>query len=167
MFLRDYEPADAETLAAVYRDAVTGTGSAAYDARQIAVWAAYPEDIEDFRKLLDRGLTIVAVQAARPVASGQLHPVDHIALLYTASAHSRRGYAEAIYRRLEREANEQQMGSLHTEASRVARPFFLKLGFRVVETEIAERRGVPFERFRMVKRLGPAWPGARSPGTAP
>ena len=151
MMLREYLASDAEALAAIYRDAVIGIGSSAYDVQQIAVWSSYPEDIEQFRKLLSLGLTLVAVEDSRLVAFGQLNPSDHIAFLYTASDFARHGYATEIYKRLEAYAVEQGSKHLHTEASRISKHFFVKMGFRVVETELAERQGVQLERFKMEK----------------
>lgn len=151
--IRPYRPGDAEALAHVYRDAVTGTGATAYDPPQIQVWAAYPEDMDEFRRLLGEGLTLVAVQGPEPVAFGQLSPPGHIALLYTATHLGRQGLATAIYRQLEAAAVESGTQRLTVDASRIARHFFLKMGFRVVETEFAERNGVRFERFRMEKML--------------
>ncbi|HEX3035857.1 MAG TPA: hypothetical protein VHT73_12150 [Thermodesulfobacteriota bacterium] len=98
MEIREYQTSDAEALAAIYQDAVVGTGSSAYDARQIAVWSSYPEDIEEFGNLLSLGLTLVAVEGSRLAAFGQLNPPDHIAFLYTASDFARLGYATEIYK---------------------------------------------------------------------
>jgi putative acetyltransferase len=138
MMLREYLTSDAEALAAIYRDAVIGIGSSVYDAQQIAVWSSYPQDIEQFRKLLSLGLTLVGVEDSRLVAFGQLNPSDHIAFLYTASDFARHGYATEIYKRLEAYSIEQSIKHLHTEASRISKHFFVKMGFRVVETELVE-----------------------------
>lgn len=154
MLLREYQPSDAETLAAIYRDAVIEIGSGAYDAKQVEVWSSYPDDIEEFRRLLSQGLTIVALHDKQLVAFGQLNPPDHIAFAYTASHFARLGYATEIYKRLEVRAIEQGVQCLHTEASRISKHFFLKMGFRLVETEIVERKGVQFERFKMEKIIG-------------
>lgn len=153
MLLREYQLQDAETLAAIYRDAVIGIGSSAYDAKQIEVWSSYPEDIEEFRQLLSKGLTIVAQHDRQLVAFGQLNPLDHIAFLYTASHFSRFGYATKIYQRLEAQAIKQGLKHLHTEASRISKHFFLKMGFYIIEAEIVERKGVKIERFKMKKNI--------------
>lgn len=153
MLLREYQAADAEALSTVYRDAVIGTGSSAYDPTQIKVWSAYPDDMKEFRKLLSLGLTLVAMEESRCVAFGQLN-LDRIAFLYTATDRARCGYATAIYRRLQAHAMEQGVRRLRTEASRISKHFFLKMGFQLVETEIVDRKDVPFERFRMEKALG-------------
>jgi putative acetyltransferase len=152
MLLR-YQRQDAETLAAIYRDAVIGIGSSAYDAKQIEVWSSYPEDIEEFRQLLSQGLTIVALHDSQVVAFGQLNPLDHIAFLYTASHFSRFGYATKIYQHLEAYAIQQGVERLHTEASRISKHFFLKMGFSMIEAEIVERKAVKIERFKMEKLL--------------
>lgn len=153
MLIRAYQPSDAEAIVAVFRDAIRGTGATAYNAEQVAIWSSYPEEIEAFRQQLSQGFTLVAVEAARVVAFGQLDLPDHIGFLYTASDYARRGYAAAIYQRLEVRALEQGSERLRTEASRISKHFFLKMGFRVVEPEWVDRKGVQFERFKMEKIL--------------
>jgi putative acetyltransferase len=153
LFIRTYAPVDAEALAAIFRDAVIHTASSVYEPEQIAAWSAYPEDLENFRESLTQGLSLVAVVDNYPVAFGQLHPVDHIAYLYTASSFNRQGYGSAIYQCLEQRAIEHKIERLRTEASRVSKHFFLKMGFRVVEVEWVMRRGVQIERFKMEKIL--------------
>lgn len=152
--IRDYRTSDAEALAELYRDSVIGIGASAYDSQQITVWSSYPENIEEFRKLLSLGLTLVAVEDSLLVAFGQLNPSDHVAFLYTATHFARRGYATEIYNRLEAYAVERCVKRLHTEASRISKHFFLKMGFHIVETELVERQGVEFERFKMEKSIG-------------
>ena len=154
MLFQEYQPSDAESLAAIYRDAVIGIGSSAYDAKQVEAWSSYPEDIEEFRRLLSQGLTIVALHDRQLAAFGQLNPPDHIAFVYTASQFARLGYATEIYKRLEAKAIEQGVHRLYTEASRISKHFFLKMGFCVVEAEIVDRKGVQLERFKMEKIIG-------------
>ncbi|MFO1446908.1 MAG: hypothetical protein U1F61_01925 [Opitutaceae bacterium] len=45
------------------------------------------------------------------------------------------------------------VAAIHTEASRISRPFFGKQGSTWVEIERVDRFGVEFERFRMRKAL--------------
>jgi putative acetyltransferase len=153
MLIRPYQTTDAEAIAAIYRDAVIHTGATAYDAEQIKAWAAYPEDIEAFRRSLQQGLTLVALVDEQLVAFGQLHPLDHIAFLYTASQVARQGYATKIYQQLETEAMQQGATQLQTAASRISKFFFLKMGYHLIRTEIVTRQGIELERFQMAKRL--------------
>lgn len=151
MSIREYQPSDAEILAAIYRDAVIGIGATAYNAKQIEVWSSFPEDVEEFRHLLSQGLTIVALDKGELVAFGQLNPLNHVAFLYTATRVARKGYATKIYQQLEDYAITQNVQRLHTEASHISKHFFLKMGFSVVEMEIVDRKNTPFERFKMEK----------------
>ena len=151
MFIRQYQPTDAEAIAAIYRDAVISIGATAYDPEQIAVWSAFPDDIEEFRQTLQQGLTLVAVADGQLVAFGQLNPLNHIAFLYTASQAARQGYATEIYQQLEIYAIQQGIEQLHTEASRISKFFFLKMGYHITATEVVTRKGVEFERFKMAK----------------
>lgn len=98
-------------------------------------------------------MTLVALCDSRIAAFGQLHPADHIALLFTAPAFARRGCATRLYAALEARASAAGTLRVHTEASRIARHFFLKMGFRVIEAETVARNGVPLERFRMEKQI--------------
>ncbi|HEY9694153.1 MAG TPA: GNAT family N-acetyltransferase [Oculatellaceae cyanobacterium] len=153
MLIREYQPSDVETLISIFRDAIITTGSTAYNAEQIKVWSSYPEDIEEFRQLLSQGITYVAVHNNQLVAFGQLNPSNHIAYLYTASDFARLGYATKIYQNLEAQAIKQGVQHLHTNASRISKYFFLKMGFYIVEAEIVERKKVWLERFKMEKIL--------------
>ncbi len=153
MLIREYQPSDVENIIAIFRDAIINIGSTAYNAKQIEVWSSYPEDIEEFRQLLSQGITFVAVHNNQLVAFGQLNPSNHIAFLYTASNFNRLGYATKIYQQLEAQAFNQGVQRLQTDASRISKYFFLKMGFYIVETEIVERKQVLLERFKMEKIL--------------
>ncbi|HZP59358.1 MAG TPA: GNAT family N-acetyltransferase [Opitutaceae bacterium] len=153
MLIRAFKSADVSAAASVYRDAVITLGPQAYSPAQVKVWATYPDDLGRFAAQLRKGLTLVCEEEGRMAAFGQLEPVDHIALLYCSSQFSRRGYATAILRRLEEQAEIQKIGGLRTEASRISRPFFARQGYAVVEVERTIRLGVEFERFKMQKLL--------------
>ncbi len=152
MLLREYQHGDEEALARIYRDAVRNTGRLAYDPPQIEAWAAFA-DGQPFGEQLRQGLTLVALDGDRAAAFGQLHPQDHVALLYTASDHARQGFATRVYAALEAHAAAGGATSLHVDASRIARHFFLKMGFHVLEAQRITRQGTVFERFSMEKRL--------------
>lgn len=162
MRIRLYRPADTEQLARIYRDAALQTGAQTYSSAEVAVWAALAEDVQGFGRQLAQGITLVAETGSGEAAAfGQLEPADRIALLYTAPGFARESYATGIYRLLETRAREAGVSVLRAEASHVARGFFEKQGFELVEREHVEHRGVTLERLRMSKPLGePSTPGA-------
>lgn len=160
--IRPWESRDTAALARIYRDAALHMGAQAYSAAQAAAWAGAVDDLDAFARELADGVTLVAeTDTGDTAAFGQLRPSDRVALLYTAPGYARASYASGIYRLLEERARAAGVGVLHTEASRVARPFFEKHGFELVATEEVQRHGEAFERFRMAKLLAePLGPGA-------
>jgi len=149
--LRPFNLEDAESLAGVYRDAVRTLGPQAYTQQQVDAWALYPDDMGEFRGRLSRGLTLVAEEEGRVLAFGQLEPDDHLAFLYCAGRSCRKGIGSEIYHALEAHAFQKGVAQIHTEASRISRPFFAKHGYVLVEVERVVRFGIEFERFRMTK----------------
>jgi putative acetyltransferase len=150
--IRRFIKEEAEALAEVYRDAVRTIAPQSYTREQVAAWALYPEDLEEFRSRLACGLTLVAEDAGRVVAFGQLQPDDHLAFLYCCGSASRKGLGSEIYRALEAHAFSNGVIEIHTEASRISRPFFEKHGYSTSTVEHVVRFGVEFERFRMSKK---------------
>jgi putative acetyltransferase len=78
---------------------------------------------------------------------------DHVDLLFTAPDFVRRGVASALYEGVEATLTAKGVRELFTEASLVARPFFARHGFEVIEQETVVRRDIELVRFRMRKTL--------------
>ena len=77
----------------------------------------------------------------------------HIDMLFTAPRCARAGVASRLHDAAERVLQAAGVTELFTEASDVARPFFERQGYVVVERESVVARGVRLERQRMRKRL--------------
>lgn len=136
----------------VFKDAVLNIGVCAYTEEQVRVWAAFADDPQ-FDEQLKEGVTIVAEQQGEVVGFGQLHPLNHIALLYVDSRHANQRIGSALANRLERRAQDAGMKAVSVEASKIAKPFFEKQGYTVLEKEIIDRNGIEFERYLMHKRI--------------
>lgn len=147
--------ADISILADIYNDAIMNLGQGAYNEEQLSVWASFADDVEAFRRTLlsGNGKTLCVKLDGRPVAFGQLSPCNHIALLYCHSMHANKGYASAILMQLEDAAREKGVIVLDVKASIVARPFFERHGYHVIEQECVMRCGVSLSRYHMEKNL--------------
>jgi len=152
--LRRYKPDDAEEIAELYEKSVREIAIEMYTPEEVEVWASYANEIEEIRHRLAEGLTLVAVSGNTPVAFGQLKPVTHIAFLYTVKDYSRMGIATGIYRRLEDHALAKGAQYITTDASRISKPLFERLGFQLECPVIEKRNGVELECFKMKKELG-------------
>jgi putative acetyltransferase len=151
--IRRYKPDDAECIAELYRKSVREIAIGMYTPEEVEAWASYADEIEELRHRLAEGLTLVAESEDGLVAFGQLKPLDHLEFLYTVKKYSRMGIATEIYKRLERHALANGAGYLTTDASRVSKPLFESLGFRLECPVVERRKGVDIECFKMKKEL--------------
>lgn len=152
--IRRYKPEDAEGIAGLYEKSVREIAIEMYTAGEVEAWASYANEIEEIRHRLAEGLTLVAESGNIPVAFGQLKPIDHIAFLYTIKEYSRMGIATEIYKRLKGHALVKGAQYLTTDASRISKPLFERLGFQLECPVIEKRKGVELECFKMKKTLG-------------
>lgn len=83
--------------------------------------------------------------------------------MYCHPDHARRGLGSAILSMLEAHAQSKGVTAVRVEASAVARPFFERFGFRVLEVERPVRHGVAFMRFKMEKELANQQSGRTDP----
>ena len=65
------------------------------------------------------------------------------------------GVAAALYALLEGRARAAGLQTLKTEASELARPFFLRHGWTLIERQNLVREGVSLHNYRMEKQLTP------------
>jgi putative acetyltransferase len=151
--IRRYKPEDAEDIAGLFEKSVREIAIEMYTPEEVEAWASYADELEEIRHKLAEGLTLVAESGNRLVAFGQLKPPGHIEFLYTIKPYSRRGLATLIYKRLEDHAHLKGAGYLTTDASRISKPLFERLGFRLECPVIEKRKGVELECFKMRKEL--------------
>ena len=152
--IRRYKPDDAEEIAELYEKSVREIAIEKYSPEEVEAWASYADEIEEIRHRLAEGLTLVAETENKLVAFGQLKPADHIAFLYTIKDYSRMGIATSIYNRLEDHAAAKGAKFLTTDASRISKCLFERLGFYLVCPVVEKRKGVELECFKMRKELG-------------
>ena len=86
--------------------------------------------------------------------NGGLEPDGHIDRLYSAPEAAGRGVASRLYDATEAAARAQGISRLFTEASELARRFFERKGFTVLERQDNILHGVPIHNYRMAKTLG-------------
>lgn len=150
--LRPFRISDTATLVRIYRDSVRRIGPDAYSASQVEAWAIYPVDIDDFARRLSLGHTLVAESDDTGIhAFAQLDPLDFISFIYTSADVCRRGVGGMLCDALEHHAFTHGVTTIHTEASRIGRAFFLKRGYRLSHLLHLTHFGVQFEWYCMTK----------------
>jgi putative acetyltransferase len=156
MNLRRYRDDDLEAVAQLYTESIHTHAVPHYDAAQREAWAPRPPDLDFWRQRMATLQMLLAEDDGRLCGMLGYEDDGHIDLLFTAPGFARRGVASTLYQAAESALVTQGVNELFTEASLVARPFFLRQGFHVVEEQRVERRGAILPRFAMRKRLHPS-----------
>ena len=151
--IREYRPEDLSSVIEVYRDAVRAIAPALYTPEQVNAWAAFAEQGDELSAMLAQGYRLVVESAAGIDAFAVLDPADYVSLLYCRARASRQGHATRLLNALEAEASRRGVTRVHTAASLISHPLFLRHGYTVDTEERVERNGIDFDRYRMSKRL--------------
>ncbi|WP_292533587.1 GNAT family N-acetyltransferase [Methylocystis sp.] len=127
--LRPYMPADAATLAALFRDSVDELAEEDYDDGQREAWASEADDVEAFGARLAAELTIVALVKGDIVGFASLRDNTVFDMLYVRPDMARQGVGSALAEAIEKLAGARGTATLSVDASDAARDFFAARGY--------------------------------------
>jgi putative acetyltransferase len=153
MKIRQYQQTDLEPVASLFTESVHLLAVGAYDAEQRMAWAPQPLRLDFWRERLSHLTTLVAEIGGELAGFISYEDSGHIDLLYTAPAHVRSGIATALYGKVENVLGSLGVDELFTQASLVARPFFERQGFRIVDEQRVVLDSVSLQRYAMRKSL--------------
>lgn len=149
MQLRPYREQDLAAVTELFTRSVHGLGAARYDGAQREAWAPRTPDPERFRARFANMHVLLAEQGGDLLGFIGFEPDGHIDFLYTSPDHARRGVASKLHDAAVAMLRDLGVNELFTEASEVARPFFERQGYEVVEREVVTRGAVALPRYRM------------------
>ncbi|MDA1074759.1 MAG: GNAT family N-acetyltransferase [Proteobacteria bacterium] len=151
MKIRSYNTADTAQIVALFFDSVrNGTGDH-YTREQREAWAPEVPNAQEWAARLGALHTFVAEDDAGIAGFMTLGEDGHIDLAYVRSDCIGRGVAQRLYEVIEAAAIDLKLKRLFSEASDLARRFFEKHGWRLIETRQVERYGVALTNHRMEK----------------
>jgi putative acetyltransferase len=153
--IRVYEQRDAADLADVFFRSVRQVAISDYTPAQVSAWAPERRTPEQSHQWAGDGrLVLLATdENDRAVAFIDLEPDGHIDHLFCAPEAAGQGIASQLYEAAETAARQQQVSRLYTEASELARRFFERKGFVVLERQDMVIRGEPMHNYKMAKDL--------------
>lgn len=149
MLIRPFSALDGAATLDVFLRAIRITASSAYAPEQIAVWAPNDMDLVPWTAKRARTSTVVATQDDRVVGFTDLDDNGYIDMLFVDPDFGRRGIASALLAWALEQAEDQGLTELTTHASLIARPFFEKFGFVVLEQRYPVLGGVQLTNFSM------------------
>lgn len=153
VFVRAYDPADAESLIELFRGSVRQIASRDYTQQQVLAWAPEHIDLQEWSARRGSRLTWVAKVGVKLVGFIDLEANGNIDMLYVHSDHQRNGIARALLEAVMDAASAQKLKSVRTESSITARPFFENHGFVIVAKQMVTVRGQNFVNFKMERQL--------------
>lgn len=154
MYIRPFDPTDAEALAELYHAAVHEIGIRDYSAAQTAVWSPRPKAATAYiEKASDRIFLVAVNDDGEQIGYGDLEPNGHIDHLYCRPDYIGTGVGAALCSALEDAARANNISFLFVEASEAARRLFERRGYQLESRRDFEIDGVPIHNYRMTKRL--------------
>lgn len=147
MQLRPYRTQDCPALAGLFYDTVHTVNARDYTPPQLDAWADGHVNLAAWDRSLSEHHSLVAVWDGVIVGFGDIASDGYLDRLYVHKDYQGRGIATALCDALERAVP----GPYTTHASITARPFFEHRGYRVVQEQQVERKGILLTNFVMQK----------------
>jgi len=132
MILRRFELRDVEQIARLFHDTIHIVNLADYTEQQVEAWAPADIHFRNWAEFCSNRWTVVAEEDGLVVGYGQLEANGHIDHFYVHDRHQRKGVGSRLHAAIETEARRLNCARLFTEASITARPFFERMGHRMV-----------------------------------
>lgn len=151
MIIRKGTLDDLIELQQLYVDTIRNICTADYNSEQIGVWSAGIENEQRWRDVLTRQFVLLAQEGEEIAGFCTLDNGYYIDLFYIQKDYQRQGIARMLYDEIEKEAKRQAQKLLTSNVSKTARPFFERMGFKVVQEQNVNVKGVVLTNYKMEK----------------
>lgn len=153
--VREFQAEDADALAKMVHAAVHEGAASAYDETQRAAWSPAPRSAEAMRERIRGQFVLLAEDEAGLAGVFTLTDEGCIDLAFVRPDQMGQGTATRLHTEILKAAGRKGLSQLTVEASHLARRFFSKHGWQVIETQTVYAQGVALENHKMVLQLEP------------
>ncbi len=156
LFIRNYREADIGSIVDLFYGTVHAVNKRDYSQEQLDAWASandLEERRESWKSSLSRNIAFVAEKEERIVGFSDMNRQGYLDRLFVHKDYQGQGIASALVNVLESEAMKLRLPEITTDASITAKPFFESKGYRVVRSQIVERKGVELVNYKMKKEM--------------
>lgn len=154
MLIREFRISDTEEIMQLFYDTIHRINIRDYSNEQVNAWAPKDMDYEQWSEQLQSKITYVAEEEGKVIGFAELEKTGHIGCFYCHADYQSRGVGTRLLNQIQLTAKNLGIQKLFTEASITARPFFERMGFRVITRQEVERRGMKFINYVMEKDIG-------------
>jgi putative acetyltransferase len=149
--IRPYRADDLDTVIELFKRSVREIAFMDYTPPQIKAWAQVDRD--EWASARMSRPTWVAISEGEIAGFIDLQPNGLIDMLFVHPEHQRKGVATALLARVEAEAGEAEIPTLHTYSSITAQTFFEVCGFTLLLARSVMVRNERFVQCVMEKKL--------------
>ena len=153
MMIRTFSPYDCSGLLHLFCTTIKKINSSDYSAEQISIWASRERLQDKWEKSFEGKMVWVAEDGDQLLGFCELTNEGYIDRFYCSADFIGKGIGRKLYQTLELAAQEKGVDELTVAASITAKPFFLSLGFELVQEQTVYLNEVPFTNFKMRKKI--------------
>ena len=153
MNLKQITKKDQLDLKKLYFDSIISIDEKIYSKDQKRAWASQAWENRIFDLTIEKGQGWLINEKNKLIAFASRYPKNRIALLYCKGDSQRKGYGTKLLLKLEKEAKEEGLRSLSTEASLISYKLFLKNKWEIIRKEKINIKNIIFERYKMIKNF--------------
>ncbi|QFF97851.1 GNAT family N-acetyltransferase [Psychrobacillus glaciei] len=151
-----FNPLDTEEIVSLFYETVHSVNSKDYSQSELDAWAPRNEKeskVKSWKESLNENITYVVKLNNKIVGFSDLTHSGHLDRLYVHKEYQGKGIATALVDILESQAKKLNLLEIDTEASITAKPFFEQRGYKIICTQIVERKGVNLTNYKMIKKV--------------
>ena len=153
MNLKQITKKDQLDLKKLYFDSIISIDERIYTREQKRAWAGQAWENKNFDLSINKGKGWLINKNERLIAFAIRYPKNRIALLYCKGDSQRKGYGTILLKKLEKEAKEEGLHFLSTEASLLSYKLLLKNNWEIILKENIIIKNIIFARYKMVKNF--------------
>ena len=153
MYLRKITIKDQINLKRIYFDSIKSIDEKIYSKEQKFAWSSQAWINPEFHKSITRGKGFMMEDFNRKIGFAIRYPKNKLSLLYVRGNFSRKGIGNILIKSIEKEAFNEGISSINTEASLLSYQLFLKNNWKIKSKEKIIIQNIIFHRYKMFKNL--------------
>ena len=144
---------DQLNLKKLYFDSIISIDERIYTKEQKRAWASQAWENKNFDLTINEGKGWLIYNNAKITAFAIRYPNNRVALLYCKGDSQRKGYGTILLQKLEKDAKEEGLPFLSTEASLLSYKLFLRNNWEIIRKVNIIIKNLIFERYKMIKNF--------------
>ena len=153
MNLRQITIKDQIDLKKIYFDSIQSIDEKIYNNEQKLAWSSQAWINLEFHKSVTKGKGFIVEDFNKKIGFAIRYPKNKLSLLYVRGNFRGEGIGNMLINAIEKEALNEGIPSIHTEASLLSYKLFLKNNWKAISKEKIIIQNILFNRYKMFKDL--------------